>query len=267
MTLPIWFFIWACFLEMVLLKAWLADKLGFLFVVELLAACSFFPVLVLGLAEIQVRIRQRCKRLVQFKEKKVILKPCKSDSIPWKKVAKFQFEPIPEMPGMAKLKLFLHGFPNQKTTGRAFWQMVMENPSQAQELEHYLRTKKVETPTNYEIEVLERPAPVENPVPFPFLGMSLYFSGVYCLLHGVPGLVVVLDKSPHKSDGSSKFTPEESAKLGHFVARHFSSMAEFRHFFLLFNIGLTVAGVVLLFLGWRLMKRKTQLVPGNKEQR
>ena len=142
--------------------------------------------------------------------------------------------------------------------------MVLENPSQAQELKRYLHTKKVESPTNFEIEILDQPAPAENPASYPFLGMSLYFSGVYFLLHGVPGLGVALEKSPHHSDGNSKFTPGESAKLGHFVAQHFSSRAEFQHFFLWLNIGLTVAGVALLILGWRLMKRKTLVQPASQ---
>jgi hypothetical protein len=248
-------------LKIGLFSAWLSDRLDFLFFVESLAVCLIFPILILGIAEIQTRFEQRSKRLIKFQEKKIILKPCKSDSIPWKKVAKFQFEPIPETPRMVTLKLFLHGFPNQSMTRRVFWQMALENPSQAEELERYLRDKKVETPTKYEIEVLEGPAPAEDPRPFPFLGMSLWFGGAYFLLHGVPGLALAFDKSPHPSGGNSQFTPEASAKLGHFFARHFSSLAEFRHFFLLLNIGLIIAGVLLLILGQRLMKRQKQAMP------
>ena len=61
--------------------------------------------------------------------------------------------------------------------------------------------------------------------------------------------------------GDSKLTAEESAKLRHFIAAHFSSREEFHHFFLTLSIVLIVAGIILMILGRRLMKRRTQVTP------
>ena len=91
--------------------------------------------------------------------------------------------------------------------------------------------------------------------------MSLYMSGMFLLLHGGPILLASLTHSHHDADDGSKYTPEESAKLIHFFAQHFSSKAEFHHFFLTLGIGLVGAGIALLFLGWRLMERKKQNEP------
>ncbi len=138
--------------------------------------------LVLGLGESQVRIRQRSKRVIEFRDGKIRVKPSKSEFIRWNKVAKFQFEPIPEMSGSTKLKLFLFGRSNE-TSERAFWATVLDN-SQTQELACYLRAKKLEAPSSYEIQILEHPAIPESSAPFPFLGISLYMSGLFLLLHG-----------------------------------------------------------------------------------
>lgn len=267
LTLPILAFIWACLLEAGIFRAWLADRLDFHFILILLAVCLFFPVFILGLAESQVRIRQRSKRVVQFKENKIIVKPAKSGLVLWKRVAKFQFEPIPETPGLTKLKVFLRGRPNKQPSGWVFWAMVLENPSQVQELVRYLQSRKTETPAGYEIEILWHPVLPENSARFPFLGTSLYMGGFYLLLHGVPALIVLLNRNHHDSDGGSKFTPQETAKLGQFIVRHFSSREEFHHFFQVFGISLTVAGVVLLILGWRQMNRKAPVVPPSRSAR
>jgi len=210
--------------------------------------------LALGLGESQVRIQQRSKRVIEFRHDKIRVKPSKSEFIRWNKVAKFQFEPVPEVLGITKLKLFLFGRSNE-TSERAFWAMVLDNP-QTQELTRYLQTKKLEAPSSYEIQILEHPAIPESSAPFPFLGMSLYLSGLFLLLHGGPALLVFLNHTHSDSDGNSKLSSEEKAHLGRFIAQHFSSKEEFRHFFMMLNICLIVAGITLLILGWRLMKRK-----------
>ena len=259
MTLPIWCFALAWLIEIWLFKAWLASKLALDGLAILLGAWLVMILFTFGMAEIQTRIQQRSKRIIQFKDNKIIVKPAKSGLVLWKRVAKFQFEPIPEMQGMTKLKLFLHGRPNEKMAGRTFWAMVLENPSQVQELVRYLQTKRTESPIGYEIEILERPA-LEPSVPFPFIGMSLYMGGMFLLLHGGPMLLGLLNHDHHDSDGDSKFTPEERAKLHQFLARHFSNKEELRHFFLTLSICLIVAGIALLVSGWWLMNRKPQIV-------
>jgi hypothetical protein len=261
MTLPVWIFIWVCFLEMSFLQAWLANRLGLNFMLTVFGACLFILFMCFGMAETLTRIQQRSKRVIQFLEKKIIVKPAKNQLVRWKNVAKFQFEPVAESPGLTKLNLFLSGRSVQRTPKRAFWRMVLENAAQAQDVERYLRNRKTQAPAAFEIEILERPSPPAKPVPYPYLGTSLYMGGVYFLLHGGLGLLVSLTGGQHDSGGDSKFTPEQRAKLGHFLAGHFSSKEQLHRFFLTLNISLTVAGIGLLILGWRLMRRKPQLEP------
>lgn len=232
-ALPVLAFIWACLIEMGLFTAWLTNRLTLEFVMTLAAICLVIPVFIMGLAEIQIRIRQRSKRVVEFTDKKIIIKPSKNAFVPWTKVDRFRLEPVSQSAGLIKLTLFLKGFPKKKQRRLAFWSMVLESFGQTQELGQYLQRKKMESATNYEIETLQQPAPPERPKPFPFLGLSLYMGGIYLLLvHGVPMLVPLLDHHAGNPGGDSKFSPEERAKLGNFIQHHFSSREEFQHFYL-----------------------------------
>ena len=96
-TLPIWLFILAWLVEVWLFRAWLSNDWHWDSPLVVFGGWLAIILFVLGVAESQVRIEHRSKRLIKFQEKKIILKPCKSDSLPWKKPAKFQLEPIPEM--------------------------------------------------------------------------------------------------------------------------------------------------------------------------
>jgi hypothetical protein len=260
-SLPVWFFILASLLEIWLFKAWLSndwhwDRL--LIVLSTWLAMMFF---ILAISEFQARIGQRSKRVIEFKDDKIRVKPAKSEFIQWKKIAKFQFEPIPDTSDLKKLKLFLHGRPNQKRlAGRVFWAMVLENPSQVQEVLRCLQITKMEARADYEIETSEHPLLQESSARFPFLGMSLYMGGLFVLLHGGSLLLAVLNQGRHDSDADSKFTPEEIAKLGQLIAKHFSSKEEFRHFSLALGICLTVIGAILMIWGWWLMTRKKSSV-------
>jgi hypothetical protein len=264
MTLPIWVFSFACVLEMVLFKAWLSDKLSFGHVLTWLGYCLFALALLFGIIEAQVRIRQRSKRVIRFESGKIFVQPAKNQLIRWNSVAKFQFEPVPEAPKLTKMKLFLRRRPNKKSPARAYWAMVLQNQSQMQELTRYLQTKKTETPTNYEIEILDRPRSPEYSAPFPFLGLSLGLGGMYLLLHGVPMLLAVINRNHHESDETSKLSPEESAKLGQFILKHFSSQEQFNHFFLILSISMIVVGIFMMALGWRLMNSKSSVMPSSR---
>lgn len=253
MLLPLLVFTCVCLLEMGVWKAWLADKLSFDFILTLLGGCLVLFLFIFGILEIQIRTGQRSKRVMQIEDKRIIVRPAKNQFIRWKRVSKFQFEPIPEAPGLMKLKLF--GLASKKPR-RAIWSMVLENPAQVQELIGSLQKRAAEVPTNYQIELLEKPMPLEHPARFSFLGSSIYLSGMFLLLHGVPMLFATLGRSHHDSDGNSKLPLAEIAKLNHFFLKHFSSKEEFRHFLLTLSIILIVAGVFLLILGWLLMNRK-----------
>jgi hypothetical protein len=255
LLLPVLFFPWLLVVETVLLKAWLLNKLHW----DILAMLGGFGagifLVFLAALEIQIRIRQRSKRVIQIEERWIIVKPARNQTVPWKRVRKFQFEPVPDTPGLMKLKLLLKSRPNQKSSERAFWTMVLEKASM-QELLGCLQNKKTEGPTDFELEVLEHPATPGNSAPFVFLGLTLFMAGWYLMVHGLPILFAILGGGHHDSDERSRLSPEEIARFRHFILKHFSSPEEFRHFFLALSIALTVAGVALMISGRRLAKRK-----------
>jgi hypothetical protein len=196
--------------------------------------------------------------VLQFQADKIILGPGKSPCATWQDVLKIQFEPVADSPNLTKL-ILTRLMPRKKRRQRSYV-LVMENPVEVQELIARLRKQKTEFPTNFEIAVLD--APSHRPqVPSLFLSMSIFFAGLFLLQHGGPILISLLGFGGHQSDGDSRFTSAQRAKLAHFITQHFSNRAEFRHFFLTLGIGLTVAGALLLFLGWRLMKRKPPVPP------
>ena len=174
---------------------------------------------------------------------------------------KIQFEPVADSSNLTKL-ILTRLMPRKKRRQRSYM-LVMENPFEVQELIAFARKQKTESPTNYDIAVLDVPSPPPQ-VPDIFWSMSISFAGLFLLYNGAPILLELLGLGDHESNGDSRFTPEQRAKLAQFAAQHFSNRAEFRHFFLTLSIGLTVAGIALLFLGWWLMKRKTQIAPTSK---
>lgn len=210
---------------------------------------------VAGMMEIQIRARHRSKRVIQIEEKGITVKPAKNSFVRWKQILKFQLVPIPGVQGTTALILYLRARPGRKQPQRAFWAMVLENPLQMQDLVRYLQTKKSETPTSYEIEILERAEPAEqqNPAPHLLLGMMLMMAGYFLLMHGGPMLVAILDGGHQDSGDGRKLSPEAAARLRQFILTHFSSKEEFRRFFLTLSIVLIVAGVILMILGRWLM--------------
>ena len=258
LVLPIWFYILAFFFELAFFMAWLSNKplpdALFVSVGPWLAIFLLFAIL----WEILVRLGHRSKRVLQFQADKVILGPGKSPCVAWKDVSKIQFEPIAASNNLTKL--ILTRLRPRKKHRQTNDMLVIENPVQAQELIDYLRKQKAETSTNFGIVVLDAPSP-RHPLPNLFWSMSIFFMGLFLIYHGAPILMALSSLSGHKSDDDSRFTSEQRAKLGHFLAQHFSSKAELHHFFLTLSISLIVAGVALLILGWRLMNRKTQVAP------
>ncbi|HTY88490.1 MAG TPA: hypothetical protein VMB80_13565 [Candidatus Acidoferrum sp.] len=260
--LPIWFFSLLLLLEIGLFRAWLADKLQWDRLAVLIVAVPTMFLFVLAVAEIQTRIQQRSKRVIKVEDQRIILKPAKHSFIRWKQISKFQFEPLLEDSGLMKLKLFLCGRPSKRNSGRAFWSMVLERPTQVQELTDCLQKRRMEAPADFQVEVLEKPLPPEQAGPIPFLGMSLYWGGVLLLLHGVPLLFIGLtDGGHHDSENDSDLAPNEKAKLGRLILKYFHTIEELRHFYIVAGGVLTVLGLLLLIWGWLLMNRKPQTTP------
>ena len=253
--LPIWCFIWVCYLEMGIIAAWLNDKLTWDFISKLLGGLLAFTGTMWTLIEILVRLRHRSKRILKIEDKRIVVSPAKNGFIPWKKVCRFQFEPIPELPNIQKLTIFLRGFKKQNQSERPFWMMVLEQPSQAHELANHLEAKRSETSSNFEIVTLSEPSKPSQGRSFPFLGMSLIMAGLYFLLHGIPLLGVALEKS-HHSDGNRKMGVQAAAMVKNFVRQHFSNFQELHSFTLHLSISLIVVGLALYFLGLKLSSRK-----------
>jgi hypothetical protein len=252
--LPLWLYILAFCLELGLFGSWVADKP----LLKCLSIClgpplAMFLFLVL-LREFSIRSGQRSNRVIQFHDEHIVLGiPC----IQWKNVAKFQFEPITESPGLTKL-ILAYIVPRRKRR-QMLCMIVIEDRAHVNELIDYLEKQRAKTPTIYEIKILDVPSQPYQVPRFLFLGMSILFAGMFLLMHGVPILLALLDPNHPRSREDSRLTPEQIAKLNQFVMKHFSSREEFRHFFLTLGFVLTVAGCILLFWSWWLMKRKTQV--------
>jgi len=255
LMLPVWLLLLAILLEAWFFGTWLAGRSWLQPLLVGLGGWLAMVFFVAGMMEIQIRARHRSKRVIQIKDKGITVKPAKNSFVRWKQILKFQLVPIPEAPGTSALILYLRVRPGRRQTHRAFWAMALENPSQTQDLLRYLQTRKSETPTSYEIEILERPGPTEKQshAPYLFLGMTLMMAGYFLLMHGGPMLVAILDRDHHDSGDGRKLSPEAAARLRQFILTHFSSKEEFRRFFLTLSIVLIVAGVILMILGRWLM--------------
>ena len=154
--LPIWLYGLAFFLELGLFMSWLANKpLLESLAVSLGPLLAIFLILTL-LKEISVRSGHRANRVVQFQDDQIILGSGKYPRIQWKDVSKFQFEPVAESPGLTKL--ILTSLRPGKKRRRALDMIVIENPGNVDELIDYLRKRKAETPTNYDVVILDSPS-------------------------------------------------------------------------------------------------------------
>jgi hypothetical protein len=257
-VLPIWCFIWVCYIEMGILTAWLRDKLNLEFAVNLISMLLIFTVVMWTLIEILVRFRRHSKRVLRVEEKRIVVSPAKNGFVPWKNVARLQFEPISELSDGRRLIIFLRGFKKQRQVERPFWMIVLEQASQVHELVSFLEAKRNETGSDFEIVFLNETLKPPQSRPFPFLGMSFFMGGIYFLLHGIPLLGVALEKNHNHSDGGAKTGPHAAAIIKRFVLQHFSNTQELNHFILQLSISLIFIGLVLFVSGTKLMGRKSE---------
>jgi hypothetical protein len=253
--LPLWLYILAFFLELGLFGSWVTDKplwKCLLICLGLPLAMIFFVVL---LREISIRLGQRSNRVIQFHDEHIILGSRENPRVQWEKVVKFQFEPIIESPGLTKL-ILTYIVPRRKYR-QILSMIVIEDRIHLNELIGYLQKQRVKTPTNYEITILDAPSQPPQISKFLFLGMSIFFAGMFLLNHGVPTLLALFDPNHPNPREGSRLSPEQIAKFNQFVMKHFSNREEFRHFSLTLGFVLTAAGCILLLWGWWLMNRKT----------
>lgn len=257
-VLPIWCFIWVCYLEMGIIAAWMNDKLTWDYISKLFGGILAFTGIMWTLIEFLVRLRQRSKRILKIEDKRIVISPAKNGFVPWKNIARFQFEPILELPDSRKLTIFLRGFKKQSQVERAFWMMVLEQTSRAHELANFLKVRRKETGFDFEVVFLNEPFQPPQGRPFPFLGMSFYMGGMYFLLHGIPLLGVVLEKNQNHTDSGAITGPHAAAIIKRFVLQHFSNTQELNHFTLQLSISFIVIGLVLLLSGGKLMGHKSE---------
>jgi hypothetical protein len=256
-VLPIWCFIWVCYLEMGIIAAWMNDKLTWDFISKLFGGLLAFTGIMWTLIEFLVRLRQRSKRILKVEDKRIVISPAKNGFVPWKRVCRFQFEPIPELPDSRRLVIFLRGFKKQNQSERPFWMMLLEQSSEANKLAGYLEAKRNEAGCNFEIIILKKPSNPPQCKPFPFLGISFTMAGLYFLMHGIPLLGVALEKI-HHSDGNRKMGMQATTTIKNFVQQHFSNIQEFYDFILKLSIAFIVAGLVLYFLGLKMPAREPE---------
>ena len=257
--LPLWLYILAFSLELGLFASWVADKP----LLKCLLICLGPPlamllILVL-LREISIRSGQRSNRVIQFHDEHIILGSGEIPRIQWENVVKFQCEPIIESPGLTKL-ILAYIVPNRKRRQRMSTIAIEDHP-RVNELIDYLQKQRAKAPTNFDVTILDTPSPPPRAPKWLLLGMSMFLTGMFLLIHGLPILMAFLDPNRPHSREDSRFSPEQIAKLHRFVAEHFSSRDEFRHFSLTLGSVLTVAGCSLLFWGWWLMNRKPNRAP------
>lgn len=252
LTLPLWVFSFVCLMELGILRAWSAGRLNLDFVLTLLGVCMVLGVFILATLRLQLWLQHRSKRVLRLKKHWVSLNPSSRQLLRWKHVAKFQFEPLPELPGATKLKLFSA----DRTTRRPLFTMVLANHALLQELIANLQARRTQAGASFEIDVLKHPEPSAKPGAFPTLGFSLGIAGIYFLLHGMPLLILWLTRGQGRPASKSSMAEEVRERLGRWIANHFSSVDAMDWFVLWSGLGLCFVGLLLLFFGWRLIRVK-----------
>ena len=247
-TLPIWVFIFSCITEMSVIGAWFSGRLSWDYVMSVTVSVPVFLAMFWGLIELQVWFHHRSKRILRVEEKRLVVSSAKRQFIRWKSVVKIQAEPAAENPALTKISVFTY-FSKRMPEARNFV-IVVEDAVKVRELLQLLDVKRQASGVDFKIVVLNQPAPPRVAVSLSAFPLTVFFAGFYCLMHGLPLLGIAL--LPHKPDWQNIFdrNPEQVAKLGHFMAKHFSSVAQLHNFYLMTGLLLTVAGIALMF--WRL---------------
>jgi len=168
------------------------------------------------------------KEEITFNEDKIILGP-DGRSVKWDDVYQFQFAPIAEASSLTKFSL--SRLSSRKKRKTVLCQLVIENPVQARKLMDYLYHRKAAGSFNYDISVLDHPAPLFKPQ-LPFLSD----------LAGATGMVIFMDGMLILLDIFDSFHLNRFVKWQRFITHYFSSPAEFHLYCLVLGASLAVAG-------------------------
>jgi len=247
-------------------RLWLDDRdLGS--ELPLLLVCALTPIaLALSAFEAQVRFRHRAKRWIKLDPKRVSISPAKCNYVAWNQISGWRLEPLGTwVPGLSKMTLEYSL--DRKGKMRREWSMVLRQSDQeyalSAELEH-LRQVGLNTA---EVRRLTEPRPTEpiRRCAGPMFALAL---GFWCLAHGLPLFGVgLLPPEPHRDEPSlnSRFTAAEKAKLQRTVARHFTSLRDFRRFLLVTGGGMTAMGVGLYIWGLTSSKSSAGATPDSEK--
>lgn len=250
LVLPLLVFITAFLWEMILFGAWLSDWPVFS-MIAVCAVVAFIPfALVFFFFEFGVRRAQRSKREIELRDRGALI-PVRL--LRWEQIKIWQFEPIPDFPEYSKLTI--EYTTQRKPKRRRFWQMVLEKPTQVQELISELESQKQRRPMNYEVKVLDKASPPRRTGIVSNAGVWQSIAGYYLFIHGGPMLVKGLEGRHDQSGQDAQLTPERAAKLARFVHAHFANAKELQHFFITVGGTLTIMAIVLMIWGGLLKRR------------
>lgn len=124
-ALPVWIFACVCMLEMGLLLTSTSGQFSWDKSITMAASSVVMFVFFWVMIEAQIYFYGQSKRTLTIKDKRIVMNPVKQPSMPWKSIARFQFEPILENASLTKLSVFVHHF---RRIVRHF-ALVIENPA------------------------------------------------------------------------------------------------------------------------------------------
>jgi hypothetical protein len=143
--------------------------------------------------------------------------------------------------------------------------IVLEKISQSDQLIAELKFRKQKDGLAFAIQESNSPS-VQTPEPLPGISQSkparapmyLYLTGAFLIMEGLPLLMAGL--SSHHDSPDPNMKPNLKGSFGRFIGRHFSSVAEFKHFLLLAGAILCGSGLALIIWSRLLDKKRKQLV-------
>jgi len=213
-----------------------------------LAPAAFLLALHLVLNELKLR-GQNGKRLLSVLDKGINFSTIPRPTVRWPKVVAFWFEDVPGAQELKKLTVEYFGDRTKKFP--RLYSMVLDKRDQYPALLSELKLVQQQFQLTFRIE-LDRPLPARPSPRNPVLGLSLFLAGFLFLIHGVPLFLVPLTHhkgEPRNADPSERWTPQQQEKFDSFIKAHFSSVSEFRHFFIGTGFVLTTIGIGLMICG------------------
>ena len=252
--LPLLAFSSVCIVEIIFIRAWLADQMAGVWL-TLVLGFLFPPILVLIMSEVQIRIYHVQKRRLSFKKRGLVFQV--GDLVcPWESLAGFRFEPIVNQPQLKRCYILGRG-PHGQIIMRPKWSLALD----AAQRQALLKALPIYHPAGLGEIRIEDANTIESAVHVrrvPFAAMSLCLLGLLLCLNGAPlAFVFFGDKEPRSREHTSDFVVAErrDKQIAEFVTRHFSSLTEFRAWAFWTGVTITVLGAGAIAGGVVLLNR------------